>query len=479
MLTLDAAKTLQGSAGTGTAVTYTITGMELTGTSEVYMLLAQGQLPTSTGALYTVPGGKSSFIKEVLLANTTGATVTATLYVNGAAAANQIASIPVPANGEATLDQTGWKTYSASGALLLAMPLSAAIPTAETVGGSGSAGSVGIASDAGHAHPIAALVAGDPGLYVAASTLYTSPGGTAAGTVTGANKTYVASDRGKIYLRNNSGAGMADTLPTLTNTAADIGWWVKVQNIDTVVAAAITVTTPTGTFQATGSTTMTMRYGTRQTFVWSGTQWLFDAGTINLLRVGASSVTAGDLVSFTDTDGRQTQDSGVAAANVVQKARLINTTAPLTGGGDLTADRTIAISAATISAAGSMSAADKAGLVHGSYSQVNILDFGADNLATAGSETTNATAMTNALAALPATGGVVYFPFGTYNFNTTINPGGKSVRFVGDNWAQSIIQLTHTSNDGFLMNGAWNCGLENLMISGVFTTLSGSVIAAR
>lgn len=42
--------------------------------------------------------------------------------------------------------------------------------------------------------------------------------------------------------------------------------------------------------------------------------------------------------------------------------RLINTTAPLTGGGDLSADRTLAITAATALAAGSMSGADKAKL---------------------------------------------------------------------------------------------------------------------
>lgn len=43
----------------------------------------------------------------------------------------------------------------------------------------------------------------------------------------------------------------------------------------------------------------------------------------------------------------------------VPPSRSISTTAPLTGGGDLTANRTFAISAATQSAAGSMSAADK------------------------------------------------------------------------------------------------------------------------
>lgn len=43
----------------------------------------------------------------------------------------------------------------------------------------------------------------------------------------------------------------------------------------------------------------------------------------------------------------------------VPTSRLIDTTAPLAGGGDLTADRTLSITAATGAAAGSMSAADK------------------------------------------------------------------------------------------------------------------------
>lgn len=46
----------------------------------------------------------------------------------------------------------------------------------------------------------------------------------------------------------------------------------------------------------------------------------------------------------------------------VAEARTISTTAPLTGGGDLSGNRTLAISAATSGAAGSMSAADKAKL---------------------------------------------------------------------------------------------------------------------
>lgn len=48
-----------------------------------------------------------------------------------------------------------------------------------------------------------------------------------------------------------------------------------------------------------------------------------------------------------------------SGGTLLLQSRNINTTAPITGGGDLSADRAIAISAATTGTAGSMSAADK------------------------------------------------------------------------------------------------------------------------
>lgn len=56
--------------------------------------------------------------------------------------------------------------------------------------------------------------------------------------------------------------------------------------------------------------------------------------------------------------GRPTTLSGYGITDAVPSSRIIATTAPLTGGGNLSADRTLAISAASGSAAGSMSAAD-------------------------------------------------------------------------------------------------------------------------
>jgi hypothetical protein len=71
--------------------------------------------------------------------------------------------------------------------------------------------------------------------------------------------------------------------------------------------------------------------------------------------LAASSLQSGDNVSQLANDaGYLTSLTGA-----VPTSRQINTTAPLTGGGDLSADRTLAISAATTGAAGSMSSADK------------------------------------------------------------------------------------------------------------------------
>ena len=50
------------------------------------------------------------------------------------------------------------------------------------------------------------------------------------------------------------------------------------------------------------------------------------------------------------------------ASGDVPDSRLINTTLPLTGGGDLSANRTLGINPATTAAAGSLSASDKAKL---------------------------------------------------------------------------------------------------------------------
>lgn len=181
---------------------------------------------------------------------------------------------------------------------------------------------------------------------------------------TGATKTYVALDRGKIYYRSNGGAAMSDTLPALTNTVADIGWYINVYNEDTALVAALTMNASGGALfrgnDGVTSATSPIAYGCRQGFVWSGTQWILFGGNANQLR-RTGAIVAGEFPAFSDTAGNVVTSSGVSAATVAAKVsgtRAVNTTTPLTGGGTLASDLTLAISAATGLAAGSQSAAD-------------------------------------------------------------------------------------------------------------------------
>lgn len=122
MITLTQTNTIQGIAGTGTAITYFIDGAEMISNVQNYKILAQGQLPTSVGVLYTVPSSTNAFIKNITLVNTTSTDVTGViLYINGSTAAYQIIpSSIIVANGKAIFDGTGWKYYDADGALLIA-----------------------------------------------------------------------------------------------------------------------------------------------------------------------------------------------------------------------------------------------------------------------------------------------------------------------------------------------------------------------
>jgi hypothetical protein len=60
--------------------------------------------------------------------------------------------------------------------------------------------------------------------------------------VTGTNYTYQTTDRGQTIRRSNSGAAMADTLPSGGTSGFQNGWWVEVINSDT--AAQLTISGP-------------------------------------------------------------------------------------------------------------------------------------------------------------------------------------------------------------------------------------------
>lgn len=110
MYTLAAADTIQAVAGTTTAISSTIDGMEYSvALGEVYKVLSQGQVATSVAALYTVPASTVAFISEIRLVNTTGSLVSGIIvYRGGTAASNQITgSFSIPAGGTALISFPG------------------------------------------------------------------------------------------------------------------------------------------------------------------------------------------------------------------------------------------------------------------------------------------------------------------------------------------------------------------------------------
>jgi hypothetical protein len=75
--------------------------------AETYKKLAQGQLTTSSGTLYTVPSATSTIIKYITLTNTTGGAQTAQLFHDGTSAATCILPIiSIVAGGWAEFEGT-------------------------------------------------------------------------------------------------------------------------------------------------------------------------------------------------------------------------------------------------------------------------------------------------------------------------------------------------------------------------------------
>jgi len=130
-LALETGQTLRGVAGSATSITYTVMGDEVSGGTDAFKVLAQGQLPAVIGTLYTVPASTQAIIKTIHLANPTGSAVTAKLAIGGTADANVILPpISIMAGGFAIYADDGWRAYDNQGRL-------------RTVGDVGPTGSTG------------------------------------------------------------------------------------------------------------------------------------------------------------------------------------------------------------------------------------------------------------------------------------------------------------------------------------------------
>lgn len=312
MLTLAATNTIQGSAGTASAITYTIFGMEFSGGVETYKVLAQGQLGSSVAAIYTVPSSTTTFVKSVILANTTSSAVSAVkLLVNGSSVGNQIIpSIQIPANGMAILDDNGIKVYDSNGNIFTSNTniFDSTSPLATTTG-SGSSGSSLIAARRDHVHQspggIAALTSSltisNTETQVVGATIpanFCTVGTTFRVTVSG--KTTTTPSGGgdyvnfKIRIGTASLTGASQTLPCFINDPAGYGF-----EVTAMLTMSSIGTSGSGkfSFKALSDDSGTMAF-VQPAYLSNLLTWGFNTTVQNVMELTAATSSAGSSVSF-------------------------------------------------------------------------------------------------------------------------------------------------------------------------------------
>lgn len=121
-LALAATQSVQASAGSASAIAYTISGDQISGTppADAWSVFAQGFLPVTPGSLYSSPGATQSLIKRIQLCNVTAGAVACAMFVNGTAATNKSVGMTIPANGSAEWTENGWVVLDATGNRLTA-----------------------------------------------------------------------------------------------------------------------------------------------------------------------------------------------------------------------------------------------------------------------------------------------------------------------------------------------------------------------
>lgn len=119
MITLAATNTLRAVAGSASAITLTVYGTEVTGSTEVSKVLYQNQLPAATTSIYTVPGGAVTLIKSITAVNLKNVDTTFQLFVNGTTTNTAISSVmTLPPFTAAEYDDMGWVFRGPQGQIL-------------------------------------------------------------------------------------------------------------------------------------------------------------------------------------------------------------------------------------------------------------------------------------------------------------------------------------------------------------------------
>ena len=303
------------------------------------------------------------------------------------------------------------------------------------------------------------------------------------------SRTYNATtDRNKMFLRSNAGTAMTDTLPS--PATAGNGYAVTIYNIDST--ATLTVSTPSGVIGNGGTSTFALLPSRRTQFVCDGTNWYFLSNNNNLLKV-SGTVAANDVVLFSDTTGVTVKSGGAlgtaaftsasaydaagaaaaAQAASVPTSRTVSTTAPLTGGGALSANLTLGINAATSSAAGSMSATDKAFINAFANATVILVTANSYSNLKCDGATDDAAAL-NALYSAAPDHSTLMWPPGTMILSTTVSiPAGKHFQHKGSGNQKTFWNITSGTVD-MVSVGDWQNTFDGISFQTQSFTIAGN-----
>lgn len=235
---------------------------------------------------------------------------------------------------------------------------------------------------------------------------------------------------------STSGSGVT-TLPVVN---ANVGSFGSASAVATQTVNAKGQTTAAATVPIAIANTQVSGLGTLST----------QSGTFSGTHSGASS-------------GTNTGDQTLGGLGGVPTSRLINTTAPLAGGGNLSGDLTLNMPAATTTTAGHMPAASQKIISSFALGIVNIVDYGADTTGV----TPITTALNNAVAAFGGAGGVVMFPPGSYLENTApYIVAANNIKLWAPSGANStVIKTSNTTGDQLRLTG-YGCAIEGFSIQG-------------
>lgn len=417
MFTLGAGKTLAASGPT--AVNFFVFGDAVT-TTDAFDILAKGSVSVAATVIYTATAVQG-LVKTLVLFNTAGTPSTIFLYANGTATTDRFFTATIPAGGTLTHGQAGWQLTDSSGATIVASaPLTATGDATGTQVGSNIAltlATVTTAQTVGDASHVAVVTTDVKGRV---TTMTATAITIASAAVTGLTFfATLANLTGDVTTSGTGATTLATFGPGAVGPIGDASHVAAVSTdakgrVSTLSSVAISIANTA----VTGLGTLSTQNGT-----FSGTH------------SGSSS-------------GTNTGDQTLASLGAASSARLINTTSPLTGGGDLTADRTIAIPAATPTVPGYMTAAFANTVTDLWYDVTNygvsISNSGAANVA-AMNTLIQTTAPGSARFFFPATGA-------NYPMVGTITVTQNYQRFIGAGQINSVLFVGNTTQNLFQIN---------------------------